>query len=38
MNTENLENMVLFNIFNNDKWTNGHYLRYKEYNEYHSKF
>ena len=38
MNTENLENMVLFNIFNNDKWTNNHYLHYKEYNEYHSKF
>ena len=38
MNIENLENMGLFNIFNNDKWTNNHYLRYKEYNEYHSKF
>ena len=38
MNTENLENMVLFNIFDNDKWTNNHYLHYKEYNEYHSKF
>ena len=38
MNTETLENMVLLNIFNGSNWTNNHYLRYKEYNEYHSKF
>ena len=38
MNTENLENMVLFNIFNHDKWTNRHCLSLKEYNEYLSKF
>ena len=31
-------NTVLFNIFNNDKWTNDHYLHYKEYNKYHSQF
>ena len=38
MNTEDLENMVLLNIFNGSNWTNNHYLRYKEYNEYQSKF
>ena len=30
--------MVLLNIFTGSNWTNNHYLRYKEYNEYHSKF
>ena len=30
--------MVLLHIFNGNNWTNSHYLRYKEYNEYHSKF
>ena len=38
MNETDLENMVLLNIFNGSNWTNNHYLRYKEYNEYHSKF